>query len=115
MHEYWIDTDVSRLPVVKQSPIVFEKDSGANKIGVRVTDHGEPLALSGTIRANIVRGNGSMVVADGARDGNRAWVILPASAYAYTGKLSVFIKMLNGNDVVTLGGIEAKVYQANIE
>lgn len=34
MFEYWLETDLQKLPMVKPLGNVFSQDSGANKIGV---------------------------------------------------------------------------------
>jgi hypothetical protein len=112
MFEYWVDTDLKKLPTVRKLQNVFSQDSGANKIGVRVTDDGEEITLSGTVKASIVKPDGTTISVDGSKDGNKAWVILPSSAYSAVGRLGVFLKLLTGSDIATLGGIEATVYKS---
>lgn len=113
MFEYWIKSDLQHLPVVEDlCGTVFSQDNVANKIGVIVTDGGNAVSLSGTVRAWIIRGDGTTITVDGSKSGNMAWVTLPATAYAVTGRIGIYIKLLVGNDVVTLGGIESYVYKS---
>ena len=111
MHEYWINTDVNELPTVQMfCGVVFRDDEEANKIGVIVTDNGEAVELEGDVSATIIKPDGSTITENGSKSGNSAWVVLPSSAYSAAGKISVFIKITNGTEVSTLGGIEAYVY-----
>ena len=64
-----------------------------------------------TIRAWIKRSNKTTVQAAGQKSGNQAWVVLPATAYAVPGHVGIYIKLLSGNDVITLGGFETNVYK----
>ena len=111
--EYWIKTDLKQLPKVeKLAGVMFTQDSRADRIGAQVYDNGEPAVISGTIRANIVRADGVTLSANGEIAGNRASVVLPDEAYAVPGKIGVFVKLINGTTVATLGGIEAYVHKS---
>lgn len=113
MFEHWIRSDLKKLPAVETlAGRAFSGDSGANKIGVVVTDGGEAVTLTGTVKAYIVRPNGTTIEATGDKSGNTAWVVLPEGAYAYAGKIGVFLKLINGTVVTTLGGVEAYVYKS---
>ena len=113
MFEYWIQTDLKKLPTVKKlGGQVFTLDSGANKIGAEVYDDGVPVTLTGTVSANIVKPNGVTITATGSRSGNQAWVVLPDGAYTDTGHLGVYLKLTNGNEVMTLGGVEGYCYRS---
>lgn len=110
MFEEWLDTDFSELPRVRTVlGRAFSEDSGANKFGVRVTDNGEPIVLSGTVRANIIKPDGTTIAQDGSKSQNKAWVILPSSAYSLSGKISIVLKLINGTEVATLGAFEIYV------
>lgn len=111
--EYWIKTDLKQLPKVEKiAGVMFTQDSGADRIGYAVYDDGEPAVISGTIRANIIRADGVTLSADGEISGNNASVVLPDEAYAVPGKIGVFLKLINGETVATLGGIEAYVHKS---
>lgn len=112
MFEYWLDVDKTNLPPVKRLGDVFSQDSGANKIGVRVTENRLPVTLTGSVKAWIVKPNGSTIEVDGEKDGNKAWVVLPEGAYTDVGLIGIFVKLINGTQVTTLGGVEAYVYKS---
>ena len=113
MFEYWIQTDLTKLPTVKTlGGQVFTADSGANKIGAEVTDNGEPVTLTGTVSANIVKPDGGTISVSGDKSGNRAWVVLPDAAYTATGHIGVYLKLTNGTEVMTLGGVEGYCYRS---
>lgn len=114
MFEYWMDVDLERLPAVKTvNGRGFSADSGANLIGVRVTDDGEPVALDGSVKANIIRGDGVTVEADGSiQNTNEAYIVLPEAAYAVPGKIGVYLRIEDDGQVITLGGAEGYVIQS---
>ena len=115
MFEYWIDSDLTRLPIVKQlNGNVFSQDSGANKIGVRVTENGEPVTLSGTVKAFIKKPDGETLDVTGTASGNEAYVVLPSSAYNVVGMLGVYVRIETSDQTITLGGIEGRVYPSII-
>lgn len=112
MREFWLKADTGRLPEVKRSGIMFSQDDDANRIGVEVMDGDEPVEISGTILASIVRANGTTIQESGEKDENRAWVDLPAAAYAVVGPVGVFLRVVSGEIVATLGGVEAYVVKS---
>ena len=114
MFEHWIHTDLKRLPDVKKLGNVFSADDGANKIGVEVTEDGVPVTLSGTVKAWIVKPDGTTIkeTTNVGLSGNTAWVVLPASAYTVVGQLGVYLKLISGSTVTTLGGVEGYVYRS---
>lgn len=112
MFETWVSTDLSRLPEIRKMGTGFSADSGANKIGVHVTQDGESVELSGTVRAWIVRADGKTITVDGSKSGGDAWVVLPAEAYIAPGPIGIYIKLISGTEVATLGGVEGYVYKA---
>ena len=107
MREYWLNAETGKLPEVKRYGIMFSQDDGANRIGVEMDEE-----LTGSILVNIVRADGSTIQEDGEKDGNRAWVDLPAAAYAVVGPVGVFLKVVSGEIVATLGGVEAYVVKS---
>lgn len=111
MHEHWLKTDLTELPEVEKKGLYFTDDSGANKIGVIVTDDGESITLSGTVKGYVICPDGSTKEVTGDKSGNTAWIVLPDSAYDLPGQIAVFIKLISGNDVTTLGGVEGYVYK----
>ena len=112
MFETWIETDLQRLPtVLRLMGRAFSADDVANKVGVIVKDGGEPITLSGTVKGYIIKPDGTMINdISGSKSGNLAWIVLPSSAYAQQGQITVTIKLINGIEVSTLGAVEAYVY-----
>lgn len=113
MFEYWMEADLERLPAVEQiRGRVFSADSGANLIGVRVVDDGEPVTLSGTVKANIVKPDGSTITVTGSKSGNAAYVVLPEGAYTVPGRIGVYLRLEDSGQVITLGGAEGYVIRS---
>ena len=115
MFEYWIDTELHRLPIVKRlDGQAFSQDSGANKIGVRVTENGEPVTLSGTVKAFIKKPDGETLDVTGTASGNEAYVVLPSGAYSEVGMIGIYIRLETEDQTITLGGVEGYVYPSII-
>lgn len=113
MFEYLMQTDLEQLPIVSViNGRVFSQDSGANKIGVRVTRRGVPETLTGSVSANIILPDGSTITETGETEGNLAWVVVPGEACESVGKIEIFLKLINGTEVTTLGAVEAYVYKS---
>lgn len=111
MFEYWMDVDLERLPAVERvRGRVFTADNGANLIGVRVTDDGEPVTISGTVKANIVKPDGTTIEMTGSKSENGAYVILPESAYTLAGRIGIYLRIEDNGQVITLGGAEGYVH-----
>ena len=111
MFEHWLNTDVTSLPKVAHIPgIAFRLDEDAYKLGVNVFDDGDALSLSGDVEGWIIKNDGSSMKIDGERDGNQAWIVLPDDACDTLGKISIFIKVVIGDEVITLGGFETVIY-----
>ena len=94
---------------------VFSQDNQGNLIGVEVLDDGEPASLSGTVSANVIRSDGATVAVAGVLSGNKAYVILPQTAYAVPGVISVVIKLTGGGSTTTLCAVVANVYRSSTD
>ena len=115
MLETWLYADLRQMPSVKQlTGRVFSQDESANKIGVRVTENGEPVTLSGTVKAYVIKQDGTTLDITGTASENEAYVILPATAYTVVGEIGVFIRIETEDQTVTLGGVEGYVYPSII-
>lgn len=113
MFEYWMNADIGRLPDVNHmTGRHFSQDSLANLIGVVVSDGDEPVQLEGSVSANIIRADGVTITVSGEKDGNRAWVVLPADAYTVIGKIAVILKVTDNAKVTTLGAMETYVQKS---
>lgn len=108
--ETWIDTDLEVLPQVKVlAGRMFTGDSSGNRIGVRVTDDGEPVELSGTVTGKVVKPDGETLTINGSHSGNLAWIDLPSGCYTKRGRLSAAVRIQDGQIITTLGALEAYV------
>ena len=110
MYEHWIETDISNLPSVEPiSANIFTQDNESDLVGLKVFENGREKPLSGTIKANVIRANGTTIEVTGSLDGNRAWIVLPSSAYAYVGKIGIYFRIESSGVITTLGGMESYV------
>lgn len=107
------ETDLTQLPVVKRLPgKVFSKDVGANQVRVIVTNKGNRVTLTGTVRAYIKKPDGTMIDMTGSRDSNIARVVLPSEAYEQEGMLGIYLRIEDSGKVITLGGVEGYCYKS---
>lgn len=107
MFEEWMETSLDQFSKVRiVQGRAFNADSGANKFGVKVRGVS---SLTGTVSASIVKPDGTTITQSGSKDGNRAYVVLPESAYSMKGKIIIAIKLTNGTEVATLGAFEIYV------
>lgn len=98
--ETWLRCNLQSMVRVQElSGDLFTADNQANRIGVIVTDNnGQPVQLTGGVIGYIIRPDEATVVVNGSISSNRAWIDLPASAYAVKGPISIVIK--NGNTTI---------------
>lgn len=116
MIETFFEQDVKKAVKVQYlDGNVFSQDNSGNKIGVRLFDNGEPQDVSGTISANVIRSDGVTVAVSGSSSNNAAWVILPQSAYAVPGVISIVIKLTSGSSITTICAIVANVYASSTD
>lgn len=112
MFEHWIKTDLKEpVQVQRLQGVLFSGDDGANKIGVIVTNGGAAVTLSGTVKAKVITPSGTTVEVTGDKSGSQAWVVLPDDVYTDVGHIGIYIKLISGSEITTLGGIEAYVHR----
>ena len=93
MIETWLRSDLANLVrVVSLEGSAFHSDIGGNKIGVILTKEGVPITVDEDVRGYFIRPDGETITFNGSRSGNRAWVVLPASAYTAKGPFTLTIK-----------------------
>ena len=117
MIESWVDCDLKKPVQIKcLTGNFFSLDNDGNLIGVKVFDNGEPVTLSGTVSANVIRADGTTVaIASGTLSGNKASVILPQAAYAVRGNISIAIKLTHSGTVTTLACVVGIVYPTSTD
>lgn len=111
--ETWLKCDLKKPVTVKQLPgTLFLGDEDSNLIGVEITDNANTPRLTGTVYGYIIRDDDETIVVQGTlTSGCKASIILPATAYAVPGMLSIVIK-IGGT---TVGACVAKVYRAQTD
>ena len=94
--------DLHSGPVSASIRQMYLGDIAANRVGVRVTNNGEAVTLSGTCSGTAMLYNGGTVALTGVVDGNVAYVDLPAAVYSVEGPLKVFVTLTHGGSTTTL-------------
>lgn len=113
MFETWLTCDLSEgVLVTPLAGNVFSQDKMANKIGVIVTKDGEPVTLSGTAQGWVIRADESTVVVTGETQANKAWIVLPQSAYSVVGAIQITIRIVDESSAVTIGACCGYVHRS---
>ena len=64
-----------------------------------------------SVQACVVRANGTTLKFQGSKTSNKVYITLPATAYDIIGRVGIYLKLLNGESVTTVGGCETRVYK----
>lgn len=97
---------------------IGEGDATGDRIGVEILTNGEPANLTGCYCKGffIRNGNADTIIINGTVRGNRAWVDLPGSAYAYEGTYSLVIKITHGSsEIMTVRIVDGTVINTSTE
>ena len=94
---------------------VFSADNQGNVVGVNVFDGGEPATLGGTVSASVIRADGVTVAVTGTLSGNKCSVVLPQTAYAVPGVISIIIKLTSDSDITTVCAVVGNVYMSTTD
>lgn len=114
--ETWFECDLQKPVVVRQlTGNVFLADVQGNLIGVKVISGGQNVTLSGSAIGYIIRGDGATVVVNGTVSGNRASIVLPQSAYAVVGPISIAIRLVSGDVKTVLCACTGYVYRTTTD
>ena len=112
LFETWLKSDLKKpLKVEQLKGNLFSSDNGGNQIGVEVLDNGSPATLTGGVIGYVIRADGATVAVNGSLSGNRASIVLPASAYVVAGQVSIAIKV----GTTTVGACSAYVYRTTTD
>lgn len=112
LFETWLKSDLKKpLKIEQLKGNLFSSDNGGNQIGVEVLDNGSPATLTGGVMGYVIRADGATVAVNGSLSGNRASIVLPASAYVVTGQVSIAIKV----GTTTVGACTAYVYRTTTD
>lgn len=114
--ETWLTQDLNKpVKVQSISGNLFSQDNMANLIGVEIMDGNQPATVSGIVSANVLRADGATVAVTGTLIGNKASVVLPQSAYLVPGMTAIVIKLIDDEEVTTIGAVQAIVYRSSTE
>lgn len=106
-----------KKPVTVQAlqGVVFTADSAGNRVTVEVTDGGSPATLSGTVTGYVIRADGGTLAVTGTLSGNKASIVLPASAYAVPGPMQIAIRLTAGSVKTVLGACSGYVQRSTTD
>lgn len=111
--ESWFDCEITKAVNVRPlGGVVFSQDNKGNLVGVNVFKNGEAQNLSGTVTGFCILQNGASVSVSGTISGNRAYIVIPESAYAVPGQIHIIIKNTDGGSTTTLLAIASTVFGA---
>lgn len=109
----WLRSDLKQMVRVQKLPgLLFSADNASNLIGVIITDNGEPANISGGVTGYVVRADDKTVLVNGTMiGGDKAYIILPASAYIIPGPISIVIKV----GTTTVCACNGTMYQSSTD
>ena len=109
--ESWFNQDFKEAVKVRYlDGVVFSMDNRGNLIGVNMFNNGSPATLSGSCTGYCVLATGLTIPVAGTVTGNKAYIILPDSAYEVPGPINIILKLINGSDVTTIAAIVSTVF-----
>ena len=112
MFETWLRSDLKKpLTVECLEGTFFSGDNEGNLVGVEVFDDGSPASLSGGVTGYVVRADDVTVTISGTLTDNKAYIVLPSSAYTVPGFASIVIKV----STVTVGACVVYVYRSTTD
>lgn len=92
--ETWMQTDADALVKVEVlEGNLFTGDADGNLIGAVVKRNGAAVPLTGAVSGFVMLNDGTTVVVNGEKDGNRAWIVLPEAAYSVPGRIQIVVKV----------------------
>ena len=110
--ETWLYSDLAHMVKVQPLPgAMFSADADSNLIGVEIYDNGKPANISGGVTGYLIRSDGYTVIISGTLSGNKASIVLPASAYVAVGFASIVIKV----GTTTVAACTGNVYQSTTD
>jgi len=111
-HSYRVDLSKS-IKTEQLQTVLTTSNSNAHRIQAEVYKDGDAVNLRGTVTGTVQRADGTTVVVGGARDGNLAYILLPAAAYAIPGRVIITLKSTDGAYTTTLLYVGATVSQSS--
>lgn len=100
--ETWYKQDLKKPVPVRRLETVFNQDALGHLFGVEVYDNGQPVTLSGSINGYCLLADGTTVPVLGTRTENKAYIVLPQTAYNVLGPITITVKLTEGTAITTL-------------
>lgn len=110
----FVDIELSSGQILRtfSNVMLGEGDNTANRFGVRIFDHGEPVTLSGaSCIAYFIRSDGITLVLNGVVSQNTAYIDLPEAAYAQIGVYTLTIKITGSGYASTVLMIDGTIVE----
>ena len=80
--ESWFKQDLNKAVQIQYlDGTLFSGNGNGNVIGVEITKDGEPINVVGTVSGTVFLCDGTTVPCTGSKSGNKASILIPASAY----------------------------------
>lgn len=100
--ETWYKQDLKKPVPVRRLETVFNQDALGHLFGVEVYDNGQPVALAGSVNGYCLLADGTTVPVLGTRTENKAYIVLPQTAYNVLGPITITVKLTEGTAITTL-------------
>lgn len=98
---YTVEISQPLEPVPLQG-MMIQGDANANRIIVRLVDHGEPYSPGGSCQGYALRQDGGLVPMTGVVDGNEMYIDLIPEAYAVQGAITISLVSVAGSEITTV-------------
>lgn len=91
---------------------MFTQDNMANRIEVELFRNGQKITATGTVSGIVKRNDGKAVAFPGAIESGVPYIVLPETAYAVEGPISILIRLTDGEEKTVIGICYAYVTKA---
>ena len=101
--EYWYDQDMTKpIGTRYTDALAFSSDALNPTVGVRLTNAGEAVTVTGDVACTVIRQDGGTVTFTGAKSGNAVSAALPGACFAVPGQIAVMLQIVDGDTKVTV-------------
>lgn len=113
--ETWFSQDIQKPVQVQHiDGNLFSHNGNGNRIGVELTNGGEPYTVSGTVSGYVVLSDGTTVPCLGSHSGNKASILIPPAAYL-PGNIFITVFVTDGTTVTTIAAVSSSVVLARTD
>ena len=100
--ESWYKQDLKKPVPVRKIETVFNQDALGHLFGVEVYSDGEAVTLAGSVTGYCLLADGTTVPVSGTRTANKAYIVIPQTAYSVIGPITITVKLTEGTAITTL-------------